>query len=308
MTTDQSKFTRRAAVTTGLASVAALTALGKKSRSAANGKQDSSMSDRLPAVYVPHGGGPFSYVEMGLPGSEVDALVRYWKEVGAPSGPKPKALLVISAHWEENAPTVMTSPRPPMLYDYYGFPPASYQIQWPAPGDPALAARIGNLLRDRGFTTATDPERGFDHGTFVPLGRSFPNADVPTVQLSLKKSLDPAEHLAIGEALAPLRDEGIYIIGSGMSYHNMRGFRSSNANADAKRFDDWLQAVVQKPREDRNADLIRWQEAPAARAVHPREEHLLPLMVIAGAAGDDQGRVPWTGPVFGKTVSAVQFG
>lgn len=263
---------------------------------------------RMPAFYVPHGGGPFSYVEMGVAPEEVAALAGYWRTLANTLPAPPRALLVVSAHWETAVPTVMSSPQPPMLYDYYNFPPASYEIQWPAPGDPKLADRVRQLLEGQGFATEQDAERGFDHGTFIPLGRSFPNADVPTVQLSLKAGLDPIEHIALGRALTPLRDEGVLLIGSGMSYHNMQGFRSADADAHAERFDAWLGSAVQKTRAEREAALIAWTAAPSAREAHPREEHLLPLMVMAGAANEDVGTVPWRGPVFGKTVSAVHFG
>ncbi|MEM1413273.1 MAG: class III extradiol ring-cleavage dioxygenase [Myxococcota bacterium] len=267
------------------------------------------MATRMPVLFVPHGGGPYSYVDFaGADPNEVEALAGYWRSVGELSAERPRALLVVSAHWETEVPTVMTAPQPPMLFDYYGFPPASYELSWPAPGEPALAARVRGLLQGAGFETAEDAERGFDHGTFVPLGRSFPDADVPTVQLSLEASLDPGRHLAIGRALAPLRDEGVLIVGSGMSYHNMRGFRLEAATAVADGFDAWLQETVRLAPAERDAALTRWDRAPRAREVHPREEHLLPLMVVAGAAGEDPGQVPWTGPVFGKTVSAVQFG
>jgi aromatic ring-opening dioxygenase catalytic subunit (LigB family) len=249
-----------------------------------------------------------SYVDFNAPKAEVDALADYWRQVGqVPSSP-PRALLVISAHWEADVPTLMTSPSPPMLYDYYGFPPAAYEIRWPAPGAPWLAARVAALLGQADIPSAVDDERGFDHGTFVPLGRSFPNADVPTVQLSLKNGLDPKLHLALGRALTPLRDEGVFIIGSGMSYHNMRGFGSAQADADAQAFDAWLQETIALPSESRDQRLAAWESAPSARRVHPREEHLLPLMVVAGAAGDDRGSVPYSGKVFGKAISAARFG
>jgi aromatic ring-opening dioxygenase catalytic subunit (LigB family) len=249
-----------------------------------------------------------TYVDMGLPASEIDAIAEYWRAVGRVPTSQPKALLVISAHWEEPMFTVMTSARPPIYYDYYNFPPAAYEIEWPAPGSPTLAQRVRDLLGGAGFETAADDKRGFDHGTFVPLGRAFPNADIPTVQLSLKTGLSPSEHLAMGRALAPLRDEGVFILGSGMSYHNMRAFNSSAANADADAFDRWLGSTVALPAAERDALLTNWERAPSARQVHPREEHLIPLMVVAGAAGEDAAVVPFNGKVFGKRVSGIQFG
>lgn len=249
-----------------------------------------------------------SYVDFNAPKAEVDALAEYWRQVGELPSPRPRALLVISAHWEAEVPTLMTSQNPPMLYDYYGFPPAAYEIRWPAPGAPWLCARVQALLTEAGIPSAVDEQRGFDHGTFVPLGRSFPQADVPTAQLSLKSGLDPKLHLGIGRALAPLRDEGVFIIGSGMSYHNMRGFGAPQADAEAQAFDAWLRETIALPRAERDQRLAAWEQAPSARRVHPREEHLLPLMVVAGAAGDDRGSVPFSGKVFGKAISAAQFG
>jgi aromatic ring-opening dioxygenase catalytic subunit (LigB family) len=215
---------------------------------------------------------------------------------------------MISAHWEERVPTIMTSAHPPMLYDYYGFPPASYEIEWPAPGSPELASRVALLLSAAGIESGEDSARGFDHGTFVPLKLAFPGADVPTVQLSLKAGLDPATHLAIGRALAPLRDEGVLIVGSGMSYHNMRGFGRGTAVPDSLAFDTWLGETVALPAADRDARLTAWASAPSARACHPREEHLLPLMVVAGAAQNDRGTLPFRDSVIGVRVSAAQFG
>ncbi|HEU5076009.1 MAG TPA: class III extradiol ring-cleavage dioxygenase [Polyangiaceae bacterium] len=266
------------------------------------------MTSKLPVVFVPHGGGPMSYVEFGAPRAEVDALAEYWRKVGQLPRVTPRALLVVSAHWEAEVPTLMTSPNPPMLYDYYGFPPAAYEIRWPAPGAPWLAGRVRELLGQADIPSAVDEHRGFDHGTFVPLGRIFPNAEIPTLQLSLASGLDPSLHLAIGRALTPLRDEGVFIIGSGMSYHNMRGFGAPQADADAAAFDAWLQETIRLPSAERDERLAAWEHAPSARRVHPHEEHLLPLMVVAGAAGDDRGSVPYSGKVFGKAISAAQFG
>jgi aromatic ring-opening dioxygenase catalytic subunit (LigB family) len=267
-----------------------------------------SQPDRMPVVFLPHGGGPWPFVDLGWDLRDAEALAAYLRDVRALPKTAPKALLVISAHWEAHVPTVMSSPQPPMLYDYYGFPPASYQIQWPAPGEPALARRVQELLGQAGFATAADEQRGFDHGTFVPLKLTYPEANVPTVQLSLKAGLDPEEHLAIGRALAPLRDEGVFIIGSGMSFHNLRTFRDPRARPIAEAFDAWLRDAATKPRLERERALVSWERAPAAREAHPREEHLIPLMVIAGAAGDDRGSVGYSGTFAGLRLSAYHYG
>ena len=191
-----------------------------------------STRDRQPTVYVPHGGGPMSYVDLGFPPHEVEAFVQYWRSLADLA---PRALLVVSAHWEEPVPTVMTAERPSILYDYYGFPPESYAITWPAPGEPQLASRVQSLLDAAGIPNGVDGDRGFDHGTFIPLKLTYPDADVPGIQLSLKRGLDPSEHLAIGRALAPLRDDGVFIVASGMTFHNLRIFRDPRAVPAAAR-------------------------------------------------------------------------
>ena len=240
-----------------------------------------------------------------------DAMASYLRGIAGSIGAKPRAILVVSAHWETPRPTVMTSARPPLLFDYYGFPEHTYRLEYPAPGSPELAARVRALLASAGIAADEDAQRGFDHGVFVPFLLMFPDADIPVVQLSLRADLDPAAHLAIGRALAPLRDEGVLIVGSGMSYHNLRRFWSTDAedvNA-AERFDAWLTAAVETRDADaRNADLTAWDRAPGARTAHPRSEHLLPLMVAAGAAGEDAGRRAYSDRVFGKAVSGFRFG
>ncbi len=253
----------------------------------------------MPVAFLPHGGGPVTHVEMGMPRSDVEPLGAYWRGVRDLPPAQPKALLVVSAHWEEAAPTVMTSPAPPMYYDYYGFPPEAYEITWPAPGDPELAARVRALIEGAGVETAADPARGFDHGTFTPLKQAYPDADVPVVQLSLKAGLDAALHLRLGRALAPLRDEGVFIVGSGDSFHNMRSFGPA-ARDPSQKFNAWLTEAVTGDATEREKKLARWEAAPAARVCHPREEHLLPLMVVAGAAGEDAGVVTWRGWFMGS--------
>jgi aromatic ring-opening dioxygenase catalytic subunit (LigB family) len=262
---------------------------------------------RMPVAFIPHGGGPWPFVEMGLPPEEVAALKDYLTSVRLLPPTPPRALLVVSAHWEEAVPTLMTASHPPMLYDYYGFPPESYRLTWPAPGDPDFANEVEELLTHDGFKTAADPSRGFDHGTFVPLKVTYPQADVPAVQLSLMHGLDPSRHLALGRALAPLRDRGIFIIGSGMTFHNLRAFGDPRAAAYAEAFDEWLQAVMQRAPADRARGLTEWSSAPAARIAHPREEHLIPLMVAAGAAGDDPATLAFNGTFGGARLSAYHF-
>jgi aromatic ring-opening dioxygenase catalytic subunit (LigB family) len=266
------------------------------------------MGERVPVVFVPHGGGPWPFIDTPLGElGELEELAAYLRSIPSVPRTPPRALLVISGHWEEPVPTVMTSPHPPMLYDYYGFPPESYRISWPAPGDPSLAAHVRELLENAGFRTAEDAKRGFDHGTFVPLKLAYPQAEIPTVQLSMKRGLDPKEHIAVGRALAPLRDEGVFMIGSGMTFHNLRAFSPQAAPA-AEAFDHWLRESVTLDEAQRNEKLTRWAEAPAARIAQPREDHLVPLMVIAGAAGADRATVPYNGTIVGLRLSAFHFG
>ena len=267
-----------------------------------------SENSRLPVVYIPHGGGPWPFVDMGLDPTDVAKLSAYLRSLRTLTPQPPKAVLAVSAHWEERVPTVMTSAHPPMLYDYYGFPPESYAITWPAPGSPAVAERVRQLLSAAGFETAADGARGFDHGTFVPLKLTYPDAEVPTLQLSLLSSLDPADHVRLGAALAPLRDEGVLIVGSGMSFHNLRAFRDPRARGISETFDAWLREAALLDKDERNKRLTDWAQAPAARAAHPREEHLLPLMVVAGAAGDDRGKIAFGDVFMGVRLSAVHYG
>lgn len=248
---------------------------------------------RLPAIFISHGGGPWPFVEMPIVAADVlKPLEAALRSLVTSLPMRPSALLVVSAHWEEPVATLMTSPHPPMLFDYTGYPPAAYELSWPAPGAPHLAARVEALLGAAGFTTATNPTRGYDHGTFIPLMLAVPGADIPILQLSLIDSLDPAQHIAMGRALAPLRDEGILLVGSGNSYHNMRGFGHRESTEPSRQFDEWLaDAVVQLPAE-RERRLCAWSEAPGAKHCHPREEHLLPLHVMMGAGLEDEASFP----------------
>jgi aromatic ring-opening dioxygenase catalytic subunit (LigB family) len=264
---------------------------------------------RLPTLFIPHGGGPCFFMDppAGAPRAW-DRMAEYLRGIADSIGTRPKAVLVISAHWETPQPTVTTGTNPTLLFDYYGFPEHTYKLTYPAPGSPELAARVRALLADAGVPAHEDASRGFDHGVFVPFLLVYPDADIPVVQLSLRSDLDPAAHIAIGQALAPLRDEGVLIVGSGMSYHNLREFWSESSEP-AARFDAWLTDAVEDASEaSRNTKLIAWSQAPGARASHPRSEHLLPLMVAAGAGGADRGRRTYSDRVFGKAISGFQFG
>jgi aromatic ring-opening dioxygenase catalytic subunit (LigB family) len=224
-------------------------------------------------------------------------------------GRTPKAVLIITAHWEERAFTLGSSPAPGMVYDYGGFPAHTYSVVYPAPGAPELATRVQGLLQEAGLPVALDSERGYDHGTFVPLAVMYPDAQVPVLQMSLRAGLDPAEHIALGRALAPLRDEDVLIVGSGLSYHNLRNF-GAGGRAPSKAFDVWLQEVMAAAPAVRAEALVNWESAPAARICHPREEHLLPLMVAVGAAYDDAAECVYHDEaVFGGvTASSFRFG
>jgi aromatic ring-opening dioxygenase catalytic subunit (LigB family) len=267
--------------------------------------------EKLPVIFIPHGGGPWHVIEDGFGDPEGYAHLReYLITLGKEYRGKISAILVISAHWEEAIPTVHFGSSPPMYYDYYGFPDFTYHLKWPAPGNLELASKVEKLLAAKGFQTGRETERGFDHGTFVPLMIAFPEAQVPVVQLSLVKGLDPSVHLIMGKALEPLRNEGVLIIGSGMSYHNIRGLMSgdSRAGSVSKQFDDWLAQTVEiNDTKKRNGMLINWENAPKARECHPRSEHLAPLFVVAGASGSDKGSRDYSGLLMGINVSGYKF-
>ena len=235
-------------------------------------------------------------------------LADWLKGLGHSITPVPKAIVVISGHWEEEQFSVTSHPHPPLFFDYYGFPEHTYKLKYDAPGSPALAQRIQELLTNAGFPARQDSERGFDHGVFIPFKLIYPDANIPIVQLSLQTGLDPATHLAAGAALEPLRQEGILIVGSGMSYHNLRQY-GSGSNPQSEQFDAWLTEAACAPAPGSRSEMLRqWSLAPAARNAHPRAEHLLPLMVAAGAAGADLGTKTFSDRIAGAVISGFQFG
>jgi aromatic ring-opening dioxygenase catalytic subunit (LigB family) len=237
----------------------------------------------LPTYFIAHGGGPWPWMSGQVRAfhAPLEAALRDMpSQIASP----PSAVPLVSAHWEAPEFTVMGQAKPGMLYDYNGFPPQTYAVQYGAPGSPVLADRVQQLARAAGMSFGIDNTRGFDHGAFVPMSVIYPDADVPVVQLSLKQGLDPHSHIALGRALTPLRDEGVLIVGSGMSFHNL-GLRGPAAKTVSKAFDDWLA-------ESHEMLFARWAETASGRLAHPREEHLMPLMVALGAAyGDTATRV-----------------
>lgn len=262
---------------------------------------------RQPSLYLPHGGGPCFFMDWPPPNpwAELEAFLR---SVPSLLPERPRAILLVTAHWLAPVFAVDTGERPRLIYDYQGFPPHTYRLRYDAPGAPDVALQAGGLIAASGLQAAADPARGWDHGVFIPLKVVFPDADIPVAAMSLRADMDPAAHLAAGRALAPLRDEGVLIVGSGMSYHNLRALMTGHP-ADGRPFDDFLYAAIEGTDEaSRTAALSRWASAPGARMAHPYEEHLLPLMVAAGAGAEDPGTRIWSGVAMGQPLSAFRFG
>lgn len=239
-----------------------------------------------PVLFLPHGGGP-----LPLFGDEGHKhLTRFLSGLASQIG-KPAAILIISAHWEEDQPVITSKAKPGLYYDYYNFPEETYNIDYPLAGSASLTQKVEKLLAGQGFDARLDDQRDFDHGVFVPLKLVYPDADIPCVQLSLVNTLDPQFHIQLGRALAPLRAENVLIIGSGLTFHNMGAFFAPGA-ADVDKgnnaFQDWLADVCTSKLLDEKAreqQLVSWSSRPFARYCHPREEHLMPLHVCYGAAG-----------------------
>lgn len=266
--------------------------------------------ETLPTYYLSHGGGPWPWMRAQT-GNTYDMLDASLKDMRRELLERPKAALVITAHWEEDAFCFSSSPQPGMIYDYYGFPPETYEITYPAPGMPELAERAHGLLAAGGMATRLDAERGFDHGTFSLMQAIYPEAQMPIVQMSIRRDFDPAAHIEAGHLLAPLRDEGVLIIGSGLSYHNLRAMFSPQGHAPSHAFDGWLQdSLIGHEGAERIGRLMDWQQAPAARLVHPREDHLMPLHVALGASIGDAAHTTYHEDDFmgGIAASSFRFG
>lgn len=265
-------------------------------------------ADRLPTCFVPHGAGPCFFMDWN-PSDTWTAMGEFLRGYSQRLPRQPEAILLVSAHWCAPRFSVTSGERPGLIFDYHGFPEHTYQLQYPAPGHPALAERVAGLLAQAGIEAEQDPARGFDHGMFIPLKVMFPDAAIPVVQLSLRHGLDAQEHLDVGRALASLRDEGVLIVGSGMSFHNMRGYGDERFGPIAEAFDSWLTEAVKAQPAQREQLLKDWMQAPSATLCHPSggEEHLLPLLVAAGAAEQSVGRKVFSQPVMQTRLSAFEF-
>ena len=249
------------------------------------------MTTKLDVLCIPHGGGPMPLLD----DPSHATLIDYLRGIGS-SIERPEAIVLVSAHWECAQPTITSGPSPELIYDYGGFPPETYQLTYPAPGAPELAANVAALLTDAGFDPQLDDQRGFDHGVFVPMLLMYPDASIPIIQLSMLSSLDPAAHIQMGAALRPLADQNVLVLGSGFTFHNMSAFMpalkggAEDIPADAKNeaFEQWLRETctnAELSEDERSQRLASWADAPGARWCHPREEHLLPLHVCYGAGG-----------------------
>ena len=263
---------------------------------------------RYPTLFVNHGGGPLPLL------GRQPVLVEHMKETVQKFLPKtkPTAVVVLSAHWESDPVKITSSKHPNLLFDYYGFPPETYEYIYKAPGHPELAEKIHNLLDKQGIRSELDPKRGLDHGVFIPLMLMYPEADIPVVAVSMDASLSAEKNMAIGAALEPLRDQGVLILGSGYSFHNMEAFfhPSKHTQEQARRFNTWLQQTLlgSSTLKPVLPLLAKWQNAPGARVCHPREEHLLPLFMTAAAAGPAaQAKLIWSDDKSDHAISSFMF-
>lgn len=262
------------------------------------------MAVRQPTFFIPHGGGPCFF--MPDPNRRWTGMGAFLRSLPGRLPEPPTAILLVSAHWETEGFRIASGSGLPLIFDYYGFPPETYEIEYDAPGDPPIAARAEELLREAGLPVTLDPEHGFDHGVFVPMKVAFPEADIPVVEMSVERALDASLHLAAGRALASLRDEGVLIVGSGMSFHDLRAFGDARFTVPSQQFDEWLTSAVTQPADVRTERLANWDRAPSALVSHPTAEHLIPLMVAAGAS-DARGEKIYGEIVLETAVSGFRF-
>lgn len=262
------------------------------------------MTIQQPSLYIPHGGGPCFF--MDDPTGIWSGMAGFLRGLPDALPARPTAILIISGHWETDGFTVTGSSNPGLVFDYYGFPEHTYHLSYDAPGAPELAQKVAGLLAAAGLPSRIDPTRGLDHGVFVPLKVAFPDADIPVVELSVDRGLDPALHLAAGRALAPLRDEGVLIVATGMSFHNMRGYNDPRFTIPSEQFDAWLTESLALPGPARDERLKSWDQAPAARLSHPEAEHFIPVMIAAGAAAGPAEKI-YSEHVLRTAISGFRF-
>lgn len=262
------------------------------------------MTYKQPTFFIPHGGGPCFF--MDDPSGIWNGMAAFLRNLRETLPANPKAILIISGHWETQGFALTSAAKPQLLFDYHGFPEHTYHLKYDVPGAPELAQRAANLLNDAGLSARIDPTRGLDHGVFVPMKVAFPNADIPIVEMSVDMGLDPALHLAAGRALSSLRDEDVLIIATGMSFHNMRGYNDPRFTIPSEQFDAWLTASLALESVDRDECLKSWEQAPAARISHPDAEHLLPVMIAAGAASEPAEKI-YSEHVFKTAISGFRF-
>ena len=254
---------------------------------------------------IPHGGGPMPL--LGDPSHA--AMIEYLKGIEASVG-RPEAIVVVSAHWECARPTITSGAAPELIYDYGGFPPETYELKYPTPGSPDLAAEVATMLSNARFDPQLDPDRGYDHGMFVPLMLMYPDAAVPVIQLSMLSNLDPGDHIRMGEALAPLAGRNVLVLGSGFTFHNMAALGQPGLDPQNEAFEGWLRETCTSgefTEPERRQRLVDWADAPGARWAHPREEHLLPLHVCYGAGGGPAIQA-FDDVVLGKRASGYSWG
>lgn len=254
-------------------------------------------------TYLSHGGGPLPILD----DPSHDEMIEFMKKL--PNKIKrPDSIIVISAHWEEDIVTIQSGSEPDIMYDYSGFPEASYNIKYPCKGDRDLALKISGLFRENDIVHRLDDNRPYDHGSYIPLKMIYPNADIPVLQISLHHNLDPFTHLNIGKALRPLLEENILIIGSGFSFHNMRQFDFSGKNIEDSLNNEFQDKLIEiccseKDEKKRMEYFMNWENIPGAKYCHPREEHLLPLLVCVGLS-KDVGTKVFDNYILGKRATA----
>ena len=260
-----------------------------------------------PAIYIPHGGGP-AFFMTGPMADMFQPMAEFLGSIDTLLPRTPSAIVVVTAHWESEVTSISGGRHDDLTYDYYGFPAETYELEYRAPGSPELAQRIADLLHEAGIESELNVDRGWDHGVFIPLKVMYPEASVPVVSLSLRADLNEAHEFGVGQALSALRADNVLIIGSGLSYHNLSSwFGSTSVQEASAAFDAYLNDAVAGDIEHRRRHLLNWRQAPFADQVHPRSEHLLPLLSAAGAGSDAPGRRIWHDLVNGAVVSAWAF-